>query len=436
MTVPDTAEIMAWIETITASGIRRPGYPADAWTERWAAGLLAGFGLDVRLAPVEVPTWHPVTATLRAHLDADPSRAVEVEAFALPYTTPKATVTAPLTRSAAPGRIAVREHTFAELPQALVREIATAVHDPDGDFDGLVQTLPFAPGYLEDLDGAVTSGAAGYVGALTGVPWETRDYYVPYDAVHRSVPAVWLSAADSRRVLALMDEGPCAGTLSVESETATATSHNVTATLPGRGDGWVIVASHHDAPWASAVEDASGVALVLAAARHWSRVPEEDRPHNLLFLLTAGHMAHAAGTRAFIEENRALLDRVVLQVHLEHAARECRAEGGTLVPTGAPEPRWWFTTRRPELERLVERALVAEDLRRSFVLPPDVFSPMPPTDGAFFHPEGVPLVHFLAAPMYLFDSADTLDKVDEASLVPLTRAAIRIVEGTEGWSFR
>ncbi|MFB9681033.1 hypothetical protein [Streptosporangium vulgare] len=201
-TVPETAEIMAWIETITARGIRRPGYPADAWTERWAAGLLAGFGLDVRLAPVEVPTWHPVSATLRAHLDADPARSAEVETFALPYTTPRATVTAPLDRPAGSGRIAVREHTFAELPQTFVRELATAVHDPEGAFDELVRTLSFAPGYLEDLDGAVASGVAGYAGALTGVPWETRDYYVPYDAVRRPVPAVF----DSADTLDMVDE--------------------------------------------------------------------------------------------------------------------------------------------------------------------------------------------------------------------------------------
>jgi hypothetical protein len=36
--------------------------------------------------------------------------------------------------------------------------------------------------------------------------------------------------------------------------------------------------------------------------------------------------------------------------------------------------------------------------------------------------------------MYLFDPADTLDKVDRESLVPLARAAARIIEGTAGLS--
>jgi hypothetical protein len=63
-----------------------------------------------------------------------------------------------------------------------------------------------------------------------------------------------------------------------------------------------------------------------------------------------------------------------------------------------------------------------------------VFFDMPPTDGAYFHPAGVPLVHFLTAPMYLFDSQDTLDKIHEPSLEPLTAAAADIVVSTAGVS--
>jgi hypothetical protein len=167
---------------------------------------------------------------------------------------------------------------------------------------------------------------------------------------------------------------------------------------------------------------------VLAQARYWSTMSKRDRPHNLLFLLTSGHMAHAAGTRSFIAQHRPLLDSVVLQLHLEHAAVRAEPREGSLVATEHPEVRWWFTSQIESLESSVLSALAAEDLRRSLVFPPDVFFPQPPTDGAFFFDEGVPLVHFLTAPMYLFDPADTLDKVHQPSLVPLTRAVIRIID--------
>jgi hypothetical protein len=40
----------------------------------------------------------------------------------------------------------------------------------------------------------------------------------------------------------------------------------------------------------------------------------------------------------------------------------------------------------------------------------------------------------LTAPVYLFDEADTIEMVHEDSLVPLTRATVRIVEATRSHS--
>jgi hypothetical protein len=431
---PGTAELAAWIETIVGQGIRRPGYPADQWAEQWIAERLRACGVpDVAFEPVPLPAWLPESARLRVR--SANGESAEFEGFPLPYTAPARDLTARLTRQGDPdaaGTLVVDELGLDAIPQRLIREMATSCHDPLGEFDELVQVVPLGPRGPLVMEPAMEAGAAGFIGALTGMPWETRDYYLPYDAVRRPVPGVWLSPADSARLLALMDSGPCVGQLTVEARIEPTTSHNVVGVLPGASPHTVIVASHHDAPWASAVEDASGICLVLAVASYFAALPAQDRPHSLVFLLTAGHMAGAAGTRAFIDQHRALLADTVLEVHLEHAALRCEARDGALVPTTDPEVRWWFTSQSPVLEGLVSDALAAEDLRRSLVLRPDLFSPMPPTDGAYFHPEGVPLVHFLSAPMYLFDSADTVDKVDLASMIPLARAAVRVIEGTAG----
>ena len=57
-----------------------------------------------------------------------------------------------------------------------------------------------------------------------------------------------------------------------------------------------------------------------------------------------------------------------------------------------------------------------------------------PTDGGFFHLAGVPMVNLLAAPMYLFDPADTVEMIHEPSLVPVSRAAARLVADAASWS--
>jgi len=277
---------------------------------------------------------------------------------------------------------------------------------------------------------AIEAGAAGFVGALTDYPGDSCRYYVPYDAHHRPIHAVWVSGSEGQRLCEMLATGSVRARISVDASAGTVTSYNIVGELPGADDETVIIGSHHDGPWSSAVEDGSGIALVLAQAAYWSRVPQAERPHRLVFLLNSGHMAGGAGQAAFVATHRAEIDDCVLEVHLEHAANEFSDEGGDLRPTGRPEARWWFTTRLRGLEAAVRSAIEAEDMWRSFVLKPDVFGPKPTTDGADFHLAGVPLVNYLTAPFYLFDEMDTLDKIHRPSLVPVTRAAVRIIEST------
>jgi Peptidase family M28 len=118
--------------------------------------------------------------------------------------------------------------------------------------------------------------------------------------------------------------------IKVEARRETITSFNIVGELPGADDEAVIIGSHHDGPWSSAVEDGSGISLVLAQAAYWSRVPPSNRPHRLQFLLNCGHMSGGAGQSAFVRNHRLELDRVVLEVHLDHAAVEVAEVDGEL----------------------------------------------------------------------------------------------------------
>ena len=439
--LPSSDQMMGWIATVVAQGIRRPGYPADQWAEQWIRDQFTAFGLeDVQLDPVEVKRWLPTQWSLEVWSDTAPQDVRSIPCFPLPYTAPAAALEGPVASFAAgadfSGKIAVVDNLFLQLPQTVIRAFSSREYDPDGEFASHVQTLPFGAVLQNVTAPAIAAGAAGFIGIL-GLPFETHDYYVPYDGEQRPIPGVWISASDGQQLKQLLAAGPVSGRIRVDSTVDQFTSHNVIATLPGASDEWIIIGSHHDGPWASAVEDGSGIAMVLAQARYWSQVPRNQRPHNLMFLLNAGHMDGGAGLRAFVTRNADRLAQVVLELHLEHAAREARGENGQLIPTDKPEVRWWFTSRITVLEDAVEQALHAEDLRRSFIMQPDGFppgSPAPPTDGAFFHPSGVPIVNFLTAPMYLFDAQDTLDKIHTPSLVPITRAAIRIINAMQSQS--
>ncbi len=429
-----------WIETVFAQGVRRPGYPADRWAEQYCRDQFRAIGLErVRAEPVELPYWEPGRSSLSAwRAGADP---VSFGCFALPHTAPTSELTSELAAlgedgAGVHGKIALCEVRLGRLPyEALIRR-ATWCFDPEDTFAGGAQVLPFGRGAQAVMEPAMEAGAIGFVGALTDYPSHSCNYYVPYDAIERPIPGVWISGSDGVKLRELLETGRVHARLVAESVRRTITCYNIVGELPGADDETVIIGSHHDGPWASAVEDGSGIALVLAQAEYWAKVPQRERPHRLIFLLNAGHMAGGAGVHAFIDAHRDELDSVVLELHLEHAANECVEQDGVLQPTGQPEARWWFTSQIAELEDAVRDALQAERLHRSFILPPTVFGPHPTTDGGPFHAAGVPLVNFLTAPFYLFDEQDTLDKIHRPSLVPVTRAAVRLIEWTAGRSAR
>lgn len=444
--VPDTATIHRWIERIVDQGVRRPGYAADTWTEGLVEREMRAAGLEaVRSEPVPVSRWEPRSARLDVTPAGGPT--TSLACFPVPYAAPTEALALdlvgfdPADPSAAAGRAALVEARVVRVTGDALAGAGSApedrrgrVHDPDGTLAGSEHVLPHTVERRRILDPVIAAGAAAFVGALTDYPGGGHQYYVPYDGEARPIPGVWISGDDGAWLRHHLAAGPVRVVLTVDAATSTATSHNLVGELPGADEDLVIVGSHHDGPWASAVEDASGTALVLAQARFWAAQDPRDRPHRMIFVVQAGHMCGGAGLDAFLETHASDLGRTVLEVHLEHAALEATEHDGVLTATDRCTPRWFFTSRLPRLEAAVAEAIVAEDLSRSMLVAPDALGTNPPTDGGRFHLQGVPIVQFLAAPSYLFDPADTIDKVDTANLVPLTRAAIRILASTAGVS--
>ncbi|QIS15793.1 M28 family metallopeptidase [Nocardia arthritidis] len=443
--VPTEQTIASWIEQLVELGIRRPGYPADDAAAAAIADHLRTFGLeDVRLEPISVPHWEPVDWSLRATPAGGEPR--DLPCFPLPFSAPTPGIEAELAAFDAEqphstaGKVALCEIEMLSAPADLLVTAGSApadpagrVYDPDDTLAGTTQLLPFSPAWHDVMEPAAAAGAVAFIGGLTGYIGDSYEYYVPYDAKARPIPGVWVRASDAAWLRAQLGVGSVHVRLEIESNTGTRQSSNVVGELPGADAERVIIGSHHDGPWESAVEDASGVALVLAQAAYWARRPAEKRPHRLIFVLHGGHMAGLAGPRAYVAAHRAELDATVLELHLEHAALEYRQTAdGDYLPTGLPEPRWFCTSRIPVLERAVSDAIVANDLRRSMILAPDAVGAHPPTDAGHYHDAGVPVVNFITTPAYLFDRMDRLDKIDFAGLVPLTRAAIRIIESTAG----
>jgi hypothetical protein len=268
------------------------------------------------------------------------------------------------------------------------------------------------------------------IGILDGLG--TDRYYAPYTGENVDLPAVWIGARAGKRLTAAMTAGATHARIRVKAERKEVASSNVVGELPADADHWVMVGSHHDAPWASAVEDASGTAEVLAQAYHWASVPKTERPQKMMFVATAGHMDGAAGSTALLKDYPEILDRTVLEVHLEHLAKRAHMVGGKLQTTDDPETRWWFVTKRPDLQQIVADSLHAHDMDRDLILPAVGFfgGTAPLSDAAPLSLAGVPIISLITTPIYLFDPRDTPDKVDTKTLAVVSRAATQMIDAS------
>ena len=216
---------------------------------------------------------------------------------------------------------------IAHLPYRGLLASATASYDPGRTFDDYVQILPFSTGRQQSIDSMIASGASAFIASLSGYPGDCCEQYVPYRGAVVPVPGVWVSGRDGARLVEMLAKGPVNVHLNVETDIhADRVEQHRSASFPAPTSELVVVGSHHDGPWVSAVEDASGVALVLAQAEYWARVPRDERPHRMLFILQGGHMAGGAGLKAFGALHASEMERIVLAAHIEHAALECVEE--------------------------------------------------------------------------------------------------------------
>ncbi len=280
---------------------------------------------------------------------------------------------------------------------------------------------------------AVQGGALGIILILRDYPSNVNSHWGPYDGAMKQVPGLYVGKYDGMKVREMVQSNECEGTLILEGYKEPSIAHNVWGILPGKTDEMIMVSSHHDSAFEGASEDGTGVAMVLAQLRAWSKIPKEDRQKTLLFLLTAGHLYAGIGAETFAHEYKdSLLKNVLVDVNLEHmCAKDVEEDPETHdfkllnnLSLGAV-----FLSQNPMLVAHTMKAFKEHEIERMILIPDNFFGTVPIGEAGHFvnQVEDMNIIHWIRSPYYLLTAEDTLDKIDVEKLGPTAQAVTDII---------
>jgi hypothetical protein len=460
--VVSNEEISSWIEKIASFGYRRPGTLADSKAEEYIAKKFEDFGLiDVEKQPYRILKWEARNWKLTVGESEIPcfhtpntgftdEDGVEGEIVYLGDGTAK-----DFEGKNVEGKIVLMNVRFPMLQASLLEKMAFFVWDPKETLKNFAHpTAWIYPNWWEAYWHSCKQKAAGIIGILADYPTNENRIYIPYfgplnqempdwfltrlglpGQIPGWIPGLWVGRRDGAELVKKLQnaKGSLKANLILTGDVEPAITHNIVAVLPGQNKDTIVVHSHHDGPWNSAVEDASGVAEVLAVAEHFTKTPMSEREKTLVFLFTGTHFGGPArGDSTFIESNPDIMRRLVMDVCIEHIAQDFDVEQEDWVDTGLPEPRGVFTKGGNEeaTSTLVYNLAVEAEkynLERLIILPGT--TPLGvPTDAMAFFRAGYPIYSCISGPEYLFDPCDTLDKVAVDQLNPVAAAFIGTIK--------
>ncbi|MEX0619246.1 MAG: M28 family peptidase [Pseudohongiellaceae bacterium] len=204
--------------------------------------------------------------------------------------------------------------------------------------------------------------------------------------------------------------------LSLDAENLTGLEgQNAVGIVQGSGDGNVVINAHADGWYDAAGDNADGLAVLIAMARHFA-MPENRPDRTLVFVATGGH--HSTGLNGpanFVADYPGILADTVLVLNLEHIAQFEITSGDWTVGPHEQPMSFSITNSAPFLVNLMREGVE----RYGFNLN-EQFRTNAPGDLGGYRPLELPMVQAIhSGPMY-HASGDVLGTI---SVPGLERAA-------------
>ncbi len=442
--LPTTEHIYGWIEALVGLGRRITGTPAGYAAAAFVKCEMEKIGLtDVHYETSTSWLWEADSASLTVGgtaVDAYPSRfsfvtpdqPAEFSTGPEGITTGLVDVTlgTPLDLQLAnvAGKVVLFDLKFL-LPPAGFAPLTEFFWDPELTVvePSLVVGNPYLTNYSDVISAAMDAGAVGFIGVLADYFESNRYNNEFYRRLSVTIPGYWVAPSEGRRLRDLISQGGGSATVTMKMEgrRTQVEARSVVGFLEGQTKDTIMVQSHHDSVTPGAVEDGSGTASVLAQAQYFARQSPQARQKTLMFVTFDTHFTGYQAHQDFIKKyvaDQATPYNLVANVTLEHVAKQAvTGADGQLEVTELPEIRGVLNSLSPLLKAAMGAAIIEHDLRRTFILSGHGLCSTVgvPTDASWACLYGLPTASFIAGPSYLYDDADTLDKVAVDDLVPV-----------------
>jgi hypothetical protein len=197
---------------------------------------------------------------------------------------------------------------------------------------------------------------------------------------------------------------------------------SVLGTLPGQSDEDVTIIAHMDGYFQAALDNASGLAVMMGLLEHFAKVPLAERRRSIRFIGSAGHHG-GPGARWLHDQRDTALAKTALAINLEHvAAVRTKYWGPRLRMTTAVSPMRWWVNGSP---RLLDITMAG--FRRFNV---GITADMDPgaSGEAGSLARDVPMIQVITSPEIKHTEQDTPEWVPAAGLEQIARAYAKIID--------
>ncbi len=393
---------------------RIPGTPYGRMTEDWVMAQFQQIGLkDVRRQELAMkPLWYPQSWKAEASIGGKSTSLATTFPINETTGTPPAGITA----------------------TAVWVGLGTAADLKGRDLKGkaaFIYSIPTPGGrdHSAAWNGAmkrVNEAGASLIFVIMGFPGNAVTN--PEGAQHSGAPTFTISVDEGsmiRQALEQDQEVSIHLTADIQEREGLKTG-NVWGVLPGATDENIVVMAHTDAFFEGALDNASGIAMMLEIARHYAAIPQAQRRRTITFLTTPDHHHGSVGV-SWVHDNFDF-SKTALIVNCEHPSQTLLyLLNAGIMTSNAISARRWFVGGSAGLKKLVT------DTFREFNV--SVYT-MPER-----RPGGELSKLFDKAPSFhIIDHVIYHTTLDTAHLVPAwgmedaTRAFLKIVDGVNKMS--